>query len=67
MPLPESLDRVTIASMGLLVNFDPRLSDYSVVGLTAIVALTVSFKHGGSLTIDTSTTNEKHSSPPTSS
>lgn len=67
LPLPESLDHVTTASMGLLANFDPRLSDYGVVGLTAIVALTVSFKHGGSLTIDASTTDEKHSLQPTSS
>jgi hypothetical protein len=35
--------------------------------LTAIVALTVSFKHGGSLIIDACTTDEKHSSQPTSS
>jgi hypothetical protein len=53
--------------MGLLANFDPRFSDYGVVGLTAIVALTVSFKHEGSLIIDACTTDEKHSSQPTSS
>jgi hypothetical protein len=53
--------------MGLLANLDPELSDYGVVGLAAIVALTVSFKHGGSQAIDASTTDEKHSSQPTSS
>lgn len=51
--------------MGFLGNFNIWLGNFGVVGITAIFALAVSFKHETSPTIDYSMTDKMYSCQPT--